>query len=202
METQPTKRQLEILKFLAEFVRKAGYPPSLREIAKRFRIKGISAVKKHLDALEEKGCLTRGRGARMIGVSDLPQSIPVPILGQVAAGRPILAQENISGTFALDRSVVRFRYPFLLKVKGDSMIGAGILEGDHVLVKSQPHAEDRDIVVALLGDEATVKRFFHRGNKVVLQPENPDQSPLVLTQDDDFRILGKVMGTVRFLTLN
>lgn len=201
MKNQPTKRQIEILSFLTEHVTKAGYPPSLREIAKRFRIRGISAVKKHLDALEAKGCLTRGKGARMIGVADLPQTISVPILGQVAAGKPILAQENISGTFTLDRSVVRFRYPFLLKVKGDSMIGAGILDGDHVLVKSQPHAESGDIVVALIEDEATVKRFFHRGNHIVLQPENPQQLPLVLRKNDHFRILGKVMGTVRFHTL-
>src|SRR3990172_11059351 len=127
MKAELTKRQTEVLNFLARHISRAGYPPTLREIARHFGIKGFSAIKKHLDALEKKGYLTRGSGARAIEIADHPQSVSVPILGQVAAGKPILAEENILGTLALDRSMVRFSQTFLLKVKGDSMIEAGIM---------------------------------------------------------------------------
>src|SRR6202030_2026737 len=124
-----------------------------------------------------------------IELANLPQTVSVPILGQVAAGKPILAEENILGTFALDRSVVRGSQSFLLKVKGDSMIQAGILDGDHVLVKAQAQGENGEIVVALVEDEATVKRFFHLGDKIVLQAENPAYQPMTFSKQDNFRIL-------------
>jgi repressor LexA len=201
MKAKLTQRQAEVLNFLTRFVSRTGYPPTLREIARHFGIKGISAIKKHLDTLEKKGYLARGNGARAIEMADLPQSVSVPVLGQVAAGRPILAEENLLGTLALDRSMVRGGQVFLLKVKGESMIGAGILEGDLVLVKAQSRAENGEIVVALVesasGGEATIKRLDHRGHHVVLKPENPDHSPITLTQSDHFRIIGKVVGVVR-----
>lgn len=192
-----TKRQKEILRFVTGQSSKRGYPPTVREIARHFGISGISAVKKHLDALERKGYLSRGKGARALEVADLPQSTSIPVLGRVAAGRPILAEENVMGTLALDRTMVRGGQFFLLKIKGDSMIEAGILEGDFVLVRVQSRPENGEIVVALVEDEATVKRFFHRGNHVVLQPENPEYQPLVLTKTDPLRILGIVKGVVR-----
>ena len=200
MKIPLTKRQNEVLSFLTRHISSVGYPPTVREIARHFRIKGIGAVKYHLDALERKGYLSRKRGARAIEIADLPQSISVPVLGQVAAGRPILAEENILGNMAIDRSVVRGGQSFLLKVKGDSMSGAGILEGDLVLVKMQPQAENGEIVVALVEDGATVKRFHHQGHQVVLKPENPHYEPITLTQKDAIRILGKVIGVIRFST--
>lgn len=198
MKTEPTKRQEAVLNFIARQTARVGYPPTVRETARHLGIKGISAVKKHLDALERKGRLIRGSGARAIGIADRPQTVSVPVLGQVAAGRPILAQENIVGTFALDRSVVRGGPAFLLRVKGDSMTGAGILEGDLVLVRAQPTAEDGEIVVALVDEEATVKRFHRRGRQIVLQPENPAHAPIRLDSKDEVRILGRVTGVVRF----
>jgi len=201
MKAELTKKQAEVLNFLVKHISKVGYPPTVREIAGHFGIKGLNAVKKHLDALAKKGHLVRGRGARAIEMADLPQTVSVPVLGQVAAGKPILAEENILGTFALDRSVVRGGQAFLLKVKGNSMMGTGILDGDHVLVKVQAQAENGEIVVALVEDEATVKRFIHRGDKIILQPENPAHQPMTFTKRDNLRILGKVMGVVRFSNL-
>lgn len=197
-----TDRQAEVLNFVNKFIAKSGYPPTVREIAKHLRIRGHHAVRKHLLALEKTGHLTRGRGARSIGIADQPQAVSVPILGQVAAGKPILAEENILGTLALDRSVIRGGQVFLLKIKGDSMTGAGILDGDYVLVKAQAQAENGEIVVAMVEDEATVKRVFHRGDKIVLQPENPAHQPMTFSQKDTLRILGRVMGVVRFPNLD
>ena len=197
MKTELTKRQKEVLDFLSGYISRAGYPPTLREIAGHLRIRGISAVKKHLDALEKKGFLARGTGARAILMADLPQSVSVPILGQVAAGRPILAEENILGTLALDRSMVGPGQTFLLRVKGESMIGAGILDGDYLLVRAGTFADDGEIVVALVDHEATVKRFYHRRDKIELRPENPLYQPIILAEKEDVRILGKVMGLIR-----
>lgn len=202
MKNPPTQRQAEVLNFLNQYIGRAGYPPTVREIAKQLKIRGLHAVKKHLVALEKKGYLTRGRGARAIGIADQPQAASVPILGQVAAGQPILAEENILGTLALDRSVLRGGPYFLLKVKGDSMMDAGIFSGDHVLVKVQAQAENGEIVVALVEDEATVKRVFHRGDKIILQPENPAHPSMTFTHKDDIRILGKVTGVIRIPALS
>ena len=196
-----TKKQSQILHFISQYISKVGYPPSIREIASHFRIKGISAVKKHLDALERKGYLSRGSGARCIEMANRPRTVTVPVLGQVAAGRPILAEENLLGTLAINQSAARWKDAFFLIIKGDSMIDAGILEGDYVLVKKQSHAENSDIVVALVEDEATVKRFFHKGSHVVLQPENPAYQPTLFRKEDNLKIIGKVMGVVRLPAL-
>jgi repressor LexA len=199
-----TERQTTILDFVGHYAAVHGYPPTIREIAHHHGIKGISAVKKHLDTLARKGHLTRTTGARAVRLAQAapPRStteqIAVPILGQVAAGRPLLAEEHLLGTLTLDRSVVRWTQPFLLKVKGDSMTGAGILDGDYVLVKSQPEAQPGDIVVALLEDEATVKRLERTADGYRLQPENPAYAPISLTADGPAaQILGTVMGVFR-----
>ena len=197
MKPSPTDRQSAVLSFIHKFIGKTGYPPTVREIAKHFKINAHEAVRKHLLALEKHGLLNRGRGARSIGIVDQPQAVSVPILGQVAAGKPILAEENILGTLALDRSVTRGGQVFLLKVKGDSMIGANIIDGDHVLVRVQARVENGEIGVVLIEDEATVKRLFHRGNKIVLQPENPAHHSITFTEEDVIRILGKVIGVIR-----
>jgi len=197
-----TDRQSEVLAFIHQYIGKAGYPPTLREISKQLKINGLHAVKKHLLALEREGRLTRGRGARSIGMAGQPRAVSVPILGRVAAGKPILAEENILGTLAMDRSVLRGGPFFFLKVKGDSMIDAGILDADHVLVKVQARAENGEIVVALVEDEATVKRILYRGDRVVLQPENPAHSPMTFTKKDNLRILGRVTGVVRLPNLS
>ncbi|HEY4485278.1 MAG TPA: transcriptional repressor LexA [Nitrospiria bacterium] len=201
MKNPLTDRQAEVLRFINKYIDGAGYPPTVREIAGHLKIRGHHAARKHLLALERNGHLTRGKGARSLGITDQPQAVSVPILGYVAAGRPLLAEENLLGTLALDRSVTRGGRVFLLKVKGDSMIGAGILEGDHVLVRVQAQAENGEIVVALVEDEATVKRVFRRGGTIVLQPENPAHPPMTFTPKDTLRILGKVMGVVRFPNL-
>jgi len=197
MTTPLTERQKTILNFISTYVANSGYPPTLREIAREFRIKGLHAVRRHLGALERKGYLIRGSGARAIELPNRPQIDSIPVLGEIAAGRPILAEENILGTIALDRSLVQGGSFYLLKVKGDSMVGAGILDGDYVLVRVQSHAENGEIVVALVEDEATVKRFNQRGKTVTLQPENPNHEPIVINKEDNFRVLGNVMGVIR-----
>lgn len=202
MKNPLTDRQAEVLNFVNKFIVKSGYPPTVREVARHLKISGHHAVRKHLLALEKSGHLTRGRGARSIGITDQPQAASVPILGQVAAGKPILAEENILGTLALDRSVLRGGPFFLLKIRGDSMIDAGIFDGDHVLVKVQTQAENGEIVVVLVEDEATVKRIFHRGDKIILQPENPAHRPMAFTPRDNIRILGKVAGVIRIPALS
>ncbi len=196
-----TKKQSQILNFISQHISKAGYPPSIREIASHFKIKGFSAVKKHLDAIERKGFIARDSKARSIDIAGRPKTLMIPVLGQVAAGRPILAEENVLGRIAMDQSAVGSKESFFLKVKGDSMIGAGILEGDYVLVKKQSHAENADIVVALVEDEATVKRFFHKETHVILKAENTAYKPIVFIKGDNLKIIGKVIGVVRLAQL-
>ena len=197
-----TPRQASILNFVERYTAIHHYPPTLREIADHYGLKSPNSVKKHLDALVRKGYLTRKAGARralqIAGPASPGTGVAVPILGQVAAGRPILAEEHILGSIVLDRSLIRWNNPFLLAVKGDSMTGAGILDGDYVLVSAQAQAEPSDIVVALLDDEATVKRLARIPTGYALQPDNPRYSPTPLTPDGpSVRIVGKVRGVLR-----
>jgi repressor LexA len=165
-----------------------------------------NGAKKHLDALTRKGHLTRKAGARTLQCAQAtprPESVSVPIIGRVAAGQPILAEEHRLGEIVLDRSMVRWSQPFLLKVKGDSMVDAGIFDGDYVLVNAQSQAHPGDIVVALLDDEATVKRLTHTSEGPVLQPENPNYAPIPLRPDGPtVRIVGTVNGVLRLPHLN
>lgn len=200
MTTIPlTARQQQILDFIHRMLERHGYPPSVREIAEQLRIGNIWAVQKHLRALERKGYLRKGRGARALEVVGRTHGRALPVLGRVAAGKPILAEENVLGTLTVDPTVARWEDAFLLMVKGDSMKEVGILDGDLVLVKSQPNAESGEIVVAMVGgEEATVKRLIKRKERIVLKPENPDFDPIILTDcDESFKILGKVMGVIR-----
>lgn len=198
MPTTLTDRQRQVLESIHDAVERRGYPPSLRELAAELGVVGTRAIEKHIAALERKGYLKKGEGARALNLPGRPQGRSIPIVGAVAAGRPILAEENIEGRLTLDPSLTRGVDNFLLKVKGDSMKNAGILNGDLVLVRPQPHAESGEIVVALLGEEATVKRLQKKGNDIALLPENPDFEPLMVSPDAAFQLVGKVIGVFRF----
>ncbi len=201
--TRPlTDRQAQVLGFITDYITKHGYPPVQREIMRRFRMRSTRGVNRHLEALEKKGYLTRThRGARALTVHGFSSSREVPIVGRVAAGRPILAVENIEGTLAIDPKVVPWDGAFFLKVRGDSMVEAGIQDRDFVLVRPQSEAERGDIVVALINDEATVKRFVRKGNHIELHAANPAYPPIVVTaRSGEFQIVGKVMALFRSMT--
>jgi repressor LexA len=205
-----SSRQQQVLDFLRRFIRENGYPPSVREIGEAVGLSSPSSVHSHLQILENKGRIRRdASSARAIAVleddEDAPMAkaaasdpsvIRLPVLGQVAAGAPILAEQNFEDSFALPTQLVDDRCSFMLTVRGDSMIDAGILDGDYVVVREQPTADNGDIVVALLEDEATVKTFYKEKDKVRLQPQNQSMSPIYAT---DVRILGKVVALLRSL---
>lgn len=201
-----TRRQREILDFIRSFSQRHGVPPTVREIGERFRVTPRAAFD-HLRALEKKGQLRRrlttGRASRVLTLADRgPATQEVPVLGRIAAGAPLLAEENREGSLPLAVEWLagkgRGEEVFALRVRGDSMVNAHIVEGDLVLVRRQGSAEPGDIVVALLDNEATVKRFGRQGEAVVLKPEHPTMSPiLVRPGQKDFKILGKVIGLVR-----
>lgn len=214
MKKELTERQEEILKFIEEFRDNSGYPPTLREIGKKFDISSTFGVKRHLDALVKKGYLTlesntsRGialtkekndaAGSLMKFARQDETSYQIPIIGRVAAGSPITAIENIEGSIVIDPMLMRKSSNcFALKVKGDSMINAGIFDGDIVIVNPQAEALNFEIIVAIIQGEATVKRFEKKNNVVQLIPENPNYSPIVVTERDDFSIAGKVVGVIR-----
>lgn len=185
-----TKRE-EILAFLNQFIGEYGYPPSVREIAQAVGLKSTASVHYHLDALNRSGEITvDGSKNRAITLPTAQKFTQIPVVGVVTAGLPILAVENIEGYLPWDGS----EDCFALRVRGDSMIGAGILDGDKVVVRPQSTAQHGEIVVALLGDEATVKRLCLQQNQVWLLPENPAYSPIDGT---DAVILGKVKGVIR-----
>lgn len=199
-----TKRQEEILNFIIRQVQKKGYPPSVREIGKAVGLSSSSTVHSHLTTLEEKGYLrrdpTKPRALEILGLRPLElqartkRLCNIPLVGRIAAGTPILAQENIEDIFPLPIDFVRTENAFMLEVKGESMVGAGILSGDYVIVKQQPMADNGDIVVALMEDEATVKRFYKEKQGIRLQPENPALEPIITKE---VKILGKVIGVLR-----
>lgn len=200
MKPKLTRRQEEILDFIKKSVLEKGYPPSVREIGAAVGLNSSATVHSHLNSLESKGMIRRDpTKPRAIEILDdsfqsVIDAVPVPVLGRVTAGAPILAVENIEEYFPLPRQVVREQEVFILQVRGDSMIEAGILDGDFVLVRRQHNADNGDIVVALLGDEATVKTFYKEKTHVRLQPENSALSP-ILTQN--VTVLGKVIGVFR-----
>jgi repressor LexA len=206
-----TPRQREIFDFIKGFIKERGFPPSVREIGERFRIYPRAAFD-HLKALEKKGYLRReGSMSRGLEVLVFQGSEPyggprkegklptreIPIVGRVAAGRPTLAVEHLEGTIPLPSEWVKGREVFLLKVKGDSM-APYILPDDYVVVRSQPSAENGDVVVTLVGEEATVKRFFKKGRKVELKPDNERWETIQIEEGSgEVQILGKVIGVFR-----
>jgi repressor LexA len=200
---QLTARQQQVLEIITQYINDYGYPPSLRDIGKQLAVSGTLGVMKHLEALEKKGYLRRQEGSsRGISLCNqaqaAAQAASLPILGVVRAGALHPAIEDIEGHFAIDRSQLRTGGTFFLRVKGDSMIHAHIKEGDLALVRPQPSAANRDIVVAMVGGEATLKRFYREGDQIRLQPENPNYSAIIIREGDgELSIVGKVVGIYR-----
>ena len=203
MRNELTARQKELFDFLKEFFREKGFPPTLREIASHFGLKGPRGPQKTLNILERKGYIRKipgeSRAIEILGFSS-SNIISVPIVGRVRAGEPILAIENIEGYFNLDRSFASSKDLFLLRVQGDSMIDAHIQDGDFALVKPQSNAENGEIVVALIEDEATIKRIFAKRDLIRLEPANPDMEPIVIKKGEKkVSLVGKVVGIFRKL---
>lgn len=199
-----TDRQRQMLEYIEHVVNTTGFPPSIRQIGEALNIRSTNGVRAHLKALEKKGYIHRSlRTSRGIAMLDqvnrvvstaVHDTVAVPILGRVTAGSPILAVENYDGHLTLDPSLVKGDDVFALRVEGDSMVEAGILDGDYVLVRPQQSANNGDIVVALLEDEVTVKRFYREANGIRLQPENARMEPIRVP---DVGICGKVTGLIR-----
>lgn len=197
-----TTKQQRVLDVIRGAMRQRGQPPTVREIGQEIGVQSSCTVQRHLDALERKGCIKRDRYKyRSIELTDSPippfvRAINVPVLGQIAAGAPILAQEHIEDTFPMPMDLVGDSdQVFMLRVRGDSMINAGIYDGDLVAIRQQNVANNGEIVAAMVGeDEATVKRFYRDGRSVKLVAENPAYEPIVT---DNCQILGKVILSVR-----
>jgi repressor LexA len=204
--TKPlTKKQLKFLSFLKERLQEMGYPPTIREIMDGIGLSSTNMVKKYLDVLERKGYIKRQfnspRAIEIIEASGRSQELmSVPIVGKVRAGTPHPAIEDVEGYLSVDRTICRSNNAFFLRVVGDSMIEAHIQEGDLVLVKPQPVANNGEIVVALINDEATVKRFYKKGNTIQLKPEHPTMKPIIIKEGQaDVHIVGKVTTVIRQL---
>lgn len=196
-----SKKQTEILEFIKERILEKGYPPAVREICEAVNLKSTSSVHAHLETLEKNGYIRRDpTKPRAIEICDdsfqlvRHEMTSIPIVGTVAAGQPILAEENIEGYFPLPVDMAPNAESFVLKVKGDSMINAGIFSGDQIFVERTNVARNGDTVVALVDDSATVKTFYRENGHVRLQPENDDMDPIIV---DDCMILGKVYGVFR-----
>jgi len=198
-ESEITPLQKETLDEISRYINEKGYPPTVKELSEIFNISHAS-VHDRISQLVRKGYLKRENGkARGLAITELRKThavslVSIPIAGTVAAGQPIFAQENITGEILVEASVVGSGKFFALYAKGNSMINAGINDGDLIIVRRQPIAENGDIVIALLGDEATVKRLHIKDSIIKLVPENPDMIPITVEPEDDLIILGKVVG--------
>lgn len=201
MRAELTEKQRQILDFIAERVLEQGLPPTLREIAEHFRLQSVRSVQTHLDALEKKGFIRRlaGKSRGIELVRERVHHRGIPIVGHISAGRPIPAIEDIQGTLDLDVFFGKDERPFALRVRGDSMVEAGIFEGDLVIVQPRQTAEPGDIVVALKDDEATVKFFAIVEGKPMLIPANSRYTPVPL---EEGQIVGRVVGVLRQIKRN
>lgn len=207
MKTDLTDRQKDILGFIQEYVELNNFPPTYREIGQKFKIVSTFGVKRHIDALVKKGYLNSGNNLSRtltLVVNNNPIKkeqttiLEIPVVGRVAAGQPILAEENIEGNIVIDKNFLGSRTEcFGLKVRGDSMINAGIMEGDLVIIQPQKEAVNGDIVVALIKDEATMKRFSLIDGRINLIPENDNYEPIIIDNFEEFSIVGKVIGVFR-----
>jgi len=207
MKTDLTDRQKDILGFIQEYVELNNFPPTYREIGQKFKIVSTFGVKRHIDALVKKGYLNSGNNLSRtltLVVNNNPIKkeqttiLEIPVVGRVAAGQPILAEENIEGNIVIDKNFLGSRTEcFGLKVRGDSMINAGIMEGDLVIIQPQKEAINGDIIVALIKDEATMKRFSLIEGRIHLIPENDNYEPIIIDNFEDFSIVGKVIGVFR-----
>lgn len=197
-----SEKQREILEYIKQAILSKGYPPAVREICEAVHLKSTSSVHSHLETLEKNGYIRRDpTKPRAIEIIDenfnltRREVVNVPLLGRVAAGLPLLAVENIETYFPIPSEYMPNQETFMLQVKGDSMINAGIFDGDHILVQKQSTARNGDMVVALLDDSATVKTFYKEDGHYRLQPENDNMDPIIVTECE---ILGKVFGVFRF----
>ena len=195
-------KQREILEYIKAEILNKGYPPAVREICEAVKLKSTSSVHAHLETLEKNGYIRRDpTKPRAIEIVDenfnltRREMVNVPIVGRVAAGEPILAVENIENYFPIPAEFMPNEQTFILQVQGESMVNAGILDGDYILVEQQTTANDRDMVVALVDDSATVKTFYKENGYYRLQPENDFMEPIIVS---DVMIMGKVIGTFRF----
>ena len=211
MDEKLTDRQKDILDFICQYKDENGYPPTLREIGKNFDIASTFGVKRHLDVLEKKGYIAilakQSRGIAILKPELLKNSFTsydntnrVPIVGQVAAGSPVLAVESIEGSIAIDSSYLkRPESSFALKVKGDSMINAGVFEGDLVIVSPVLEVKNGEMIVAMINGEVTVKNFEKKDKIIQLNPENEKYQPIIVTEQDEFSVVGKVVGVFRWI---
>ncbi|MCI9142517.1 MAG: transcriptional repressor LexA [Lachnospiraceae bacterium] len=197
-----SQKQQEILDYIKDEILRKGYPPTVREICETVRLKSTSSVHSHLETLEKNGYIRRDpTKPRAIEVCDdsfqtvRTEMVSLPIIGNVAAGQPIFAEENIVDYFPVPAEVVPKGESFILNVRGDSMINAGIFNGDRVFVNASCTAQNGDIVVALIDDSATVKTFYKENGHIRLQPENDTMDPIIV---ENCQILGKVFGIFRF----
>ncbi len=197
-------KQREILEYIKKEIMDKGYPPSVRDICEAVHLKSTSSVHAHLSSLEKNGYIRRDPAKpRAIEIMDdsfnviRKDIVSVPLVGTVAAGQPLLAVENVDGYFPIPSEYLPNKQIFMLKVQGESMINAGILDGDMVLVSEQKNAKNGDMVVALVGDSATVKTFYREDGYIRLQPENDHMDPILIY--DDLIILGRVIGVLRFI---
>lgn len=205
--TELTPRQRTVVEAIQVWIKEQGFPPTIRELGKLLGIKSLRGVTTHLDALVKKGHLDRKRGARGLRVLKTSSSmvmepaLRVPILGRIAAGQPLLAQEQLDGELMVAPALLGSHTDgasyFALKVRGRSMQGAGILNGDYVIIRQQASADNGQIVAALVGEEATVKRLFREDDRIRLQPENPAMEPIMLAKDEPLQILGRVVAVFR-----
>jgi len=195
-----TARQQQVLEFIRESVRANGYPPTVREICAALNLSSPSTVHAHLANLERLGLIKRDptKPRALDVVQDLRPRRPLPLVGRVAAGQPILAEENIEELIDVPAFLRRDDDDFVLRVQGDSMADAGIFNGDFIVVHSQDEAQNGEIVVALVGDEATTKRFYNEGRTVRLQPENELYEPIIVNADE-VELVGRVVGVLRQL---
>ena len=198
-----TEKQQAILQYIKESILKRGYPPAVREICQAVNLRSTSSVHAHLESLERKGYIRKDPSKpRTIEVVDESfnltrrEMVNVPLLGEVAAGTPMFAEENISDYFPFPADMLPNADIFMLKVKGDSMVNVGIFDNDKILVAKQNHANNGDIVVALMDDTATVKTYYKEKNHIRLQPQNDDMEPILVK---DVSILGKVIGLFRMM---
>ena len=201
-----SKKQSEILEYIKNEILNRGFPPSVREICEAVNLKSTSSVHSHLETLEKNGYIRRDpTKPRAIEIVDdnfnlvRRETVNVPIIGKVAAGQPLLAVENVEGYFPIPSEYMPNNKTFMLVVQGDSMVNAGIFNGDYVVVEQQPTAEHGQKVVALIDDSATVKTFYKEDGHIRLQPENDSMEPIIVEPDQPFQILGKVIGVFRFM---
>ncbi|MEO8563458.1 MAG: transcriptional repressor LexA [bacterium] len=200
--TEPlTPLERRVYHYLIDFLAENTYQPSIREIAKKFRIKSTKTVSDLLAALSQKGFIqrdqSRSRGVRIVGFSGIAATQPVPYYGKVHAGEPALIPDHREGFITMDRRFLPSDDVFFLRIKGESMIGRGIFEGDYVMVSPSTRAKDGDIVAARLGNEATIKTLTHRGGTIVLEPANEADRAIEVGPRDDFAVLGVVCGVFR-----